>query len=253
MTREESKSIEYLNTLYMALAVFPNQQISLGNVDEMKESVSMAIQALSQEPTDEYKRGYDKGFDEGVEQGIKATVEPCDDAISREACLMCLTGEFIPDKEYKPEELIAVFSKRIKQLPSVTQKPIECDDAISRQAVFDLMRSLTKWYVRSEDGKFNNVGLLYDDVMFGIDKLPSVTQKPDKYRKEAKRWKNKWLKAQKSGKWIPFSERLPKPFEHCLITTTDGEVIYHYDDGHYSKYKAWMPLPKPYKPQERSE
>ena len=198
MTREESKSIEYLNTLYMALAVFPNQQISLGNVDEMKESVSMAIQALSQEPTDEYKRGYDKGFDEGVEQGIKATVEPCDDAISREACLMCLTGEFIPDKEYKPEELIAVFSKRIKQ-------------------------------------------------------LPSVTQKPDKYRKEAKRWKNKWLKAQKSGKWIPFSERLPKPFEHCLITTTDGEVIYHYDDGHYSKYKAWMPLPKPYKPQERSE
>lgn len=47
MTREEA--IEYLNTLYMALAVFPNQQISLGNVDEMKESVSMAIQALEQE------------------------------------------------------------------------------------------------------------------------------------------------------------------------------------------------------------
>jgi hypothetical protein len=54
---------------------------------------------------------------------------------------------------------------------------IVCDDAISRQAVFDLVRSLTRWCVRSEDGKFNNVGLLYDDVMFGIDKLPSVTQK----------------------------------------------------------------------------
>lgn len=48
MTREEA--IEYLNTLYMALAVFPNQQISLGNVDEMKESISMAINALEQEP-----------------------------------------------------------------------------------------------------------------------------------------------------------------------------------------------------------
>lgn len=48
MTLEEA--IEYLNTLYMALAVFPNQQISLGNVDEMKESVSMAIKALEQEP-----------------------------------------------------------------------------------------------------------------------------------------------------------------------------------------------------------
>jgi len=42
------------------------------------------------------------------------------EAVSREACLMCLTGEFVPDKEYKPEELIAVFSKRIKALPPVT-------------------------------------------------------------------------------------------------------------------------------------
>ena len=47
MTNEEA--IGYLNTLYMALAVFPNQQISLGNVDEMKESVSMAIEALERE------------------------------------------------------------------------------------------------------------------------------------------------------------------------------------------------------------
>ena len=47
-------------------------------------------------------------------------------------------------------------------------------DLISRQAVLDLIRSLTRWCVRSEDGKFNNVGLLYDDVMFGIDKLPPV-------------------------------------------------------------------------------
>ena len=50
-----------------------------------------------------------------------------------------------------------------------------CGDAISRQAVLDLMRGLTRWCVRSEDGKWKNVGLLYDDVMFGIDALPSVT------------------------------------------------------------------------------
>lgn len=47
MTQEEV--IKYLNTLYMALAVFPNQQISLGNINEMKESVNMAIKALEQE------------------------------------------------------------------------------------------------------------------------------------------------------------------------------------------------------------
>jgi len=47
MTREEA--IEYLNTLYMALAVFPNQQISLGDIDKLKESVYLAIHALEQE------------------------------------------------------------------------------------------------------------------------------------------------------------------------------------------------------------
>lgn len=50
-------------------------------------------------------------------------------------------------------------------------------DLISRQAAYDLIRSLTRWCVRSEGGKFNNVGLLYDDVMFGIDRLSSVTPK----------------------------------------------------------------------------
>lgn len=49
MTKEEA--IKYLNTLYVAFAVFPNQQISLGNIDEMKESVSMALKALEQEST----------------------------------------------------------------------------------------------------------------------------------------------------------------------------------------------------------
>lgn len=66
-----------------------------------------------------------------------------------------------------------------------------CEDCISRQAVFDLMRSLTRWCVRSEDGKFNNVGLLYDDVMFGIDKLPSVIPQP-----KAGHWINDGLYAE---------------------------------------------------------
>ena len=47
-------------------------------------------------------------------------------------------------------------------------------DLISRKAIKNLIRSLTKWSVRSQDRKFENVGLLYDDVMFGIDRLPSA-------------------------------------------------------------------------------
>jgi hypothetical protein len=50
--------------------------------------------------------------------------------------------------------------------------------------------------------------------------------------------------------WIPCSERLPKPFEHCLWTTTDGRVVYHHCDGLFSNYTAWMPLPEPYKEEE---
>ena len=64
------------------------------------------------------------------------------------------------------------------QQESRSEIPNTCGDAISRQAVLDLMRGLTRWCVRSEDGKWKNVGLLYDDVMFGIDGLPSVTPQP---------------------------------------------------------------------------
>lgn len=73
-------------------------------------------------------------------------------------------------------------------------------DCISKQAVIELMRSLTRWCVRSEDGKFNNIGLLYDDVMFGIEQLPSVTPKgvtitdfADKCRECGKQKKGKWI------------------------------------------------------------
>lgn len=71
------------------------------------------------------------------------------------------------------EEREKAFDMAIKALSA---EP--CEDCISRQAVMNLMRGLTRWCVRSGDGKFNNVGLLYDDVMFGLDRLPSVTPKP---------------------------------------------------------------------------
>ena len=53
--------------------------------------------------------------------------------------------------------------------------------------------------------------------------------------------------AQPEQRWIPCSERLPKPYEYCLWTTVEGNVVYHHCDGGFSKYTAWMPLPEPYK------
>jgi len=47
--------------------------------------------------------------------------------------------------------------------------------------------------------------------------------------------------------WIPVTESLPKAYEDCLWTTTDGRVVFYYCDGMFSRYTAWMPLPEPYK------
>lgn len=68
----------------------------------------------------------------------------------------------------------------------------------------------------------------------------------------------------KTGKWIPVSERLPENHNQEVLISlewgidigrySDGEWhsewINHYDDGNVL---AWMPLPKPYEPQESEE
>lgn len=70
-------------------------------------------------------------------------------------------------------------------------------------------------------------------------------------------------------KWIPVSERLPEDEQEILFSTKTGRVYsgkYHNDDSanqwysHRDKCRAWnnvvtawMPLPKPYEPQESEE
>jgi rubrerythrin len=79
-----------------------------------------------------------------------------------------------------------------KAIQALSQEP--CDDAISRKAVEEIT-----W----EEPSYTDALNVLTEVRDKVRALPSVTQKSDnKYRKEAKRWKNKWLKSQKSGKWI---------------------------------------------------
>lgn len=74
-----------------------------------------------------------------------------------------------------------------------------------------------------------------------IKQLPSVTQK--------------------SGKWIPVSKRLPKPYEQVLRTVKsfgwNSDFHVHVDIESIcpvdTDVLAWMPLPKPYEPQESEE
>lgn len=80
---------------------------------------------------------------------------------------------------------------------------------------------------------------------------------------------NMAIKVLEQPKWIPCSERLPEDAQEVLYSTKTGRVFHgeYYDDNTDRKWfsykddifsfnnvvNAWMPLPKPYEPQERSE
>lgn len=135
------------------------------------------------------------------------------------------------------------------------------DDTISRQAVIDaLWKALFEYEDKTEKQFQESDDLDVDDWiqhrifvqnMSDIDRqtilnLPSA--QPDLSTYSDKLWKTAYErgKAETEPRWIPVTERLPKPYEYCLWTTTDGRVIYHHCDGLFSNYIAWMSLPKPY-------
>lgn len=80
-----------------------------------------------------------------------------------------------------------------------------------------------------------------------------------------------WLKELKQlreqTRWIPVSERLPEDGQSVLFCDIDNDIMVGYhvkgrpdthfsQDGTYDDMKnvrAWMPLPKPYVPQESEE
>ena len=53
-------------------------------------------------------------------------------------------------------------------------------------------------------------------------------------------------------RWIPVSERLPKDDGLYLVYTEEQPFVCPFEDGEFfiDEVLAWMPLPKPYEPQE---
>lgn len=172
--------------------------------------------------------------EEMVDMAIKAlSQEPCDDAISRKPncidCIhksVCFRLDMRVDSDYA--EKCGDF---LTELPSVTQKPIQCDDAISQ--ILKRMWNCRGKHTTSID-KVKMEQIIRDE-------LPPVTQK--------------------SGKWIPVSERLPKPYEQVLRTVKsfgwNSDFHVHVDIASIcpvdTDVLAWMPLPKPYEPKESEE
>jgi hypothetical protein len=56
-------------------------------------------------------------------------------------------------------------------------------------------------------------------------------------------------------KWIPVSEGLPEDDGLYLVYTEEQPFVCPFEDGEFfiDEVLAWMPLPSPYQPQERSE
>ena len=245
--------------------------------EESHTAMMMAIKALEQEPCEDeyikvpkkalkyrtagmvaYNAEWLKNHFDIERVAICGTQQPCEDVISRQAVLDGLASiAKAKAKSDAQKSLMGRVMFFVEQLPSVNPQP--CEDVIRRQDVLDL----AKKGVLISNGN-------YESVCKAINELPSVTQKSDnKYRKKAKRWKNKWLKLRKSGKWIPVSERLPdKDRKHktFLVTDKDGNLSISkfylplsnsaIDQPYWSgmiDVIAWMPLPEPYKAQESED
>ena len=96
--------------------------------EQEKEALYMAIQTLEQEPktiqeiqaeSEKYQKAFEDGYEQGYAQArFDYEQEPCEDAISRQAVLDCLTATGL--KKY---DFILNARDKIKNLPSV--KPQE--------------------------------------------------------------------------------------------------------------------------------
>ena len=94
-----------------------------------------------------------------------------DDLISRKAAIHAFDDAGFCTHDYVVGTL--------EDLPSAHPTQTNADstqtnalDCVSREAAIDAMRKLQKWNVMRED--YKNVGFLYDDVMFTLEKLPSA-------------------------------------------------------------------------------
>ena len=88
------------------------------------------------------------------------------------------------------------------------------DDLISRQQAIDGMRKLQRWNVVR--GYNKNEGFLYDDVMYLLEKLPSV--QPER--------KGRWIKLDMHAHLA--DHKCTACGQECYVPTCMGEPMYTY-------------------------
>ena len=137
------------------------------------------------------------------------------------------------------------------------------NDLISRQA------AITIPVTPKEDREYQTFNLddayeqAWDDLQKRIEQLPSAQPDYDLSGYSDRLWKAAYergkAEAQRTGRWIPVSERLPKPGKEVFVYLW-GDVPYlasmndkgQWETDHFyldadEAPKAWMSLPEPYK------
>ena len=157
------------------------------------------------------------------------SVKLCEDAINRKDAINAMSNAL--ERVFPEHRDIA--ETVMNNLPSVScsENPNRCEDAISRQTVRDMLKDINA----DTDG----VGFYYEHYDEYIKNLPSVS-------------------TERTGRWIPVSERLPESDEYVLVTNGRGIYIGWIDltdkrwrVDYVSEYfmegiVAWMPLPASY-------
>jgi len=144
-------------------------------IDALK--ISAPLMAVTQEEFNDYIQILNQVMD-WLEQ------EPCDDCISRQAIKRKLQehhdffinayggfSNMSQNDKSRVDEIINCIAMVVNE-PSVTSKQQPCEDAISRQAILDIIMP----YCQDDDGSVENTGDLRN-ALDDIESLPPVTPK----------------------------------------------------------------------------
>lgn len=183
------------------------------------------------QPTEERKKA--------IKAAIQAlSQEPCTDTVSiRKDALKTRVGNIVA---YNVEWLKKHWQMEMDIVCGV--KP--CTNVVSREAVIYYIKGhIHEIITESGTDKNAHTNSILRALINGVETMPSATQK--------------------SGKWIPVSKRLPEVGISVLVSDADSDIYFTHitRDGVFfdewgNKIKgivAWMPLPKPYEPQESEE
>lgn len=161
------------------------------------------------------------------------------------------------------DNTVIEFTKMAIQ--ALSQEP--CNNAISRE---DRLIDLANAIESDESGYWTNkrISSALRNISSVMQKSETVTEFADRCRECGAKYGK--LLEQKSGEWIPINNGLPEDKTYVLTTIKVPNRIAHarsswYEGGFFHndngdtwratdmEVRAWMPLPKPYEPQESED